>query len=110
MDWNLRRIIYLVGGIWMIVQSVMDRMWVLVPFGLYFVAMSLLKFSEPVYLLDDEKHPIRIFICLAAVDNETHLRALSSLTKILTDKTAVQRLLEAETTEEIVTLIQEGEE
>ncbi|GHU38205.1 transcription antiterminator BglG [Bacilli bacterium] len=78
--------------------------------GVKNLAMSLLKFSEPVYLLDDEKHPIRIFICLAAVDNDTHLRALSSLTKILTDKTAVQRLLEAETTEEIVTLIQEGEE
>ena len=78
--------------------------------GVKDLAMSLLKFSEPVYLLDDEKNPIRIFICLAAVDNETHLRALSSLTKILTDKTAVQRLLEAETTEEIVTLIQEGEE
>ncbi|MDD3016713.1 MAG: PTS sugar transporter subunit IIA, partial [Lactococcus chungangensis] len=77
--------------------------------GVKDLAMSLLKFSEPVYLLDDDKHPIRIFICLAAVDNETHLRALSSLTKILTDKTAVQRLLEAETTEEIVTLIQEGE-
>lgn len=44
-DWNLRRIIYLVGGIWMIVQSAMDRMWILVPFGLYFVAMSVLKFG-----------------------------------------------------------------
>ncbi len=45
MDWNLRRIIYLVGGIWMILQSIMDKMWVLVPFGLYFVAMAILKFG-----------------------------------------------------------------
>lgn len=78
--------------------------------GVKQLAMSLLKFEQPVYLLDDEKHPIRIFICLAAIDNDSHLRALSSLTKILTDKTAVQRLLAAETTEEIITLIQEGEE
>lgn len=78
--------------------------------GVNHLAMSLLKFSEPINLLDDEKHPIRIFICLAAIDNASHLRALSSLTKILTDKQAVNQLLEAETKEEIIALIQEREE
>lgn len=53
---------------------------------------------------------IYVFICLAAVDNASHLRALSSLTKILTDKLSVQRLLSAKTTEEVVQLIQEKEE
>lgn len=44
-DWNFRRIFYLVGGIWMIIQSLMDSMWVLVPFGIYFAAMGLFKFG-----------------------------------------------------------------
>ena len=44
-DWNFRRILYLIGGIWMVAQSVMDRMWILVPFGLYFIAMAVLKFG-----------------------------------------------------------------
>ncbi len=44
-DWNFRRIIYLIGGIWAITQSVMDRMWILIPFGLYFVAMAVFKFG-----------------------------------------------------------------
>jgi len=44
-DWNLRRIIYLIGGIWAIVQSVMDKAWILIPLGLYFVAMAIFKFG-----------------------------------------------------------------
>lgn len=44
-DWNLRRVVYLLGGIWIIAQSFMDRMWYLIPFGLYFVAMSVFKFG-----------------------------------------------------------------
>lgn len=44
-DWNLRRIIYLIGGIWAIVQSVMDKAWFLIPLGLYFVAMAIFKFG-----------------------------------------------------------------
>ncbi|MCJ1975689.1 PTS transporter subunit EIIA [Lactococcus piscium] len=78
--------------------------------GVHRLGMSLLKFENPVYLLEDKKHPIYVFICLAAVDNASHLRALSSLTKILTDKLSVQRLLSAKTTEEVVQLIQEKEE
>jgi hypothetical protein len=44
-DWNFRRVFYLIGGIWMIAQSIMDHMWVLVPFGIYFAAMGIFKFG-----------------------------------------------------------------
>lgn len=44
-DWNFRRVLYLIGGIWMIAQSVMDKMWIFIPFGLYFMAMAILKFG-----------------------------------------------------------------
>ncbi|MGX7350229.1 PTS sugar transporter subunit IIA [Dolosicoccus paucivorans] len=69
--------------------------------GVNEVGLSLLKVKEPVLLLDDESHPIKVFITLASPDNETHLEALSSLTQILMDKEKLNALLEAETSQEI---------
>lgn len=77
--------------------------------GVNELGMSLLKVTEPVLLNNDETHPIHLFICLAAIDNETHLKALASLTKILSDITQRNALLEARTKEEIIKIIIEGE-
>lgn len=77
--------------------------------GVKKLGMSLLKTSHPVLLLDDEKHAITIFICLAAVDNDAHLRALASLTKILSNASNLERLLAATTKEEIQEIVK-GEE
>ena len=77
--------------------------------GVKKLGMSLLKVAEPVLLLDDPKHEITIFICLAAVDNEMHLKALASLTKILSNKENLDRLLEAKDQETIIQLLKEGE-
>ena len=71
--------------------------------------MSLLKVENPVLLLDDEKHAVQLFVCLAAVDNEAHLRALSSLTKLLSNKENLDDLLAATTKEEITTILTRGE-
>ena len=71
--------------------------------------MSLLKVKKPVLLLDDEKHAIQIFVCLAAIDNEAHLRALSSLTKLLSNKENLDALLTATTKEEIQNILTRGE-
>lgn len=43
--WDLRRIFYLIGGIWMVAQSIMDRMWIFIPFGFYFIAMAVFRFG-----------------------------------------------------------------
>ncbi len=77
--------------------------------GVNQLGMSLLKIQKSVDLLEDPKHEIHLFICLAASDNETHLRALSSLTKILSKKESLRRLVAAETVPEILSIIQEGE-
>lgn len=77
--------------------------------GVNQIGMSLLKVKEPVLLMDDEKHPIQIFVCLAAVDNEAHLRALASLTRVLSNSQKLDQLLNAETKEEILTILTEGE-
>lgn len=77
--------------------------------GVNQLGMSLLKVEEPVLLLDDPKHDITIFICLAAVDNEMHLKALASLTKILSNKENLEKLLAAKDQETIIQLVKEGE-
>ena len=78
--------------------------------GVNEVGMSLLKLHQPVDLLDDPAHPISLFICLAAIDNEAHLRALANLTKLLSNKQNLQDLLHASTKEEILAIIRKGDE
>ncbi|MGX4668935.1 BglG family transcription antiterminator [Cerasibacillus sp. JNUCC 74] len=78
--------------------------------GVINLGMSFLRTKTPVKLLDKEEHQIDIFICLAAVDNEAHLKALSHLTKLLADKPTLKALKEAETSEEIIKLIKGDEE
>jgi mannitol/fructose-specific phosphotransferase system IIA component (Ntr-type)/galactitol-specific phosphotransferase system IIB component len=60
--------------------------------GVNNVGMSFLKLDEPVYFLNDEKNPVRILFCIAAIDNTTHLKALSQLTKLLSNKENVDML------------------
>lgn len=78
--------------------------------GVNEIGMSILKVDEPVNLLDDVAHPIKLFICLAAVDNDTHLRALANLTNILSDEALLDRLVNAINPEAILEVINEGEE
>ena len=72
--------------------------------------MSILKVANPVLLLGQDAHAITIFICLSAVDNTTHLRALSELTTVLSDEKSLNRLLSAKSKEEIITVLSGGED
>lgn len=78
--------------------------------GVNAIGMSLLKVKEPVLLNDDPQHPIHVFICLAAVDNELHLKALASLTKILSNNEKLTALLSATNADQIIEVIREGED
>lgn len=78
--------------------------------GVKELGMSLLVLEAPVYLLDDEKHPVQLLVTLAAIDNETHLKALSQLTEILRDKDRLTALKQAKSPEDVLELIQEGGE
>jgi ascorbate PTS system EIIA or EIIAB component len=74
-------------------------------FGVNQVGMSFLKLNKPVYFLNDEKYPVRLLFCIAAVDNSTHLKALAQLTKLLSEKNNINILKELQSTEEIMDLI-----
>lgn len=39
--WNFIRVLYLIAGVMMLVQSVADRQWLLALIGLYFAGMGL---------------------------------------------------------------------
>lgn len=75
--------------------------------GVNHVGMAMLNLKEPIYLLDDPTHEIRLLICIAAVDNQTHLKALSHLTGILRNTKNVQQLIEAKSFDDIADLIKE---
>lgn len=75
--------------------------------GVQELGMSLLVLDKPVYLLDDPKHPISLLICIAAIDNHTHLRALSHLTKILRDPENISQLVGAQQFTDIQDLLKE---
>ena len=71
--------------------------------------MSMLVLEQPTYLLDDPTQEIRLLICIAAVDNETHLKALAHLTTILRDNESVQKLLASKNYDEIKNIIKQEE-
>ncbi|PLS01366.1 BglG family transcription antiterminator [Neobacillus cucumis] len=75
--------------------------------GVNQVGMSFLKLNQPVNFLNNEKYPVRLLFCIAAVDNTTHLKALSQLTKLLSDKSNIEHLKQLESTEEMVGLFKQ---
>ena len=72
--------------------------------GVNQVGMSLLKLEKPVDFAEDGSKPVTLLICIAAIDNSTHLTALSQLTKILSDKEAFEQLKSVNSIEEVVSL------
>lgn len=75
--------------------------------GVNKVGMSMLVLENPIYLLDDPNHEIRLLLCIAAIDNETHLKALSHLTTILRDNANVDALLASRSYSEIKNIIKQ---
>lgn len=73
--------------------------------GVHKVGMSLLKLEKPTLLLNEDKNKVSIFICLAAIDNQTHLKALAQLTKLLSDPNKLIKIQEAKSKEDILELI-----
>lgn len=79
-------------------------------FGVQKLGMSLLKLEHASHLLNNEDNPVELFICLAAIDNQTHLKALAQLTTLLSDPTKLKLLKEAKTKQDILALVEEFSE
>jgi mannitol operon transcriptional antiterminator len=75
--------------------------------GVKKIGMSFLQIKNGCPFSEKEEHRVHILFVLAAVDNETHLKALSQLTKMLSDNGNMERLFTANTVEEVFDLIQQ---
>lgn len=74
-------------------------------YGVKKIGMSLLRLGESVYFSKEERHRASLIVVLAAVDNEKHLKALAQLSTMLSDEEMLQKLMDAESIEEIMKYI-----
>jgi mannitol operon transcriptional antiterminator len=73
--------------------------------GVNTVGMSLLRLDQEVPFSSKEKHQVKLLIVLAAVDNETHLKALAQLSELLSEEENLEMIYRAEEKEEIIKLV-----
>ncbi|TLS35212.1 BglG family transcription antiterminator [Pseudalkalibacillus caeni] len=73
--------------------------------GVEKLGMSFLRLKEPVYFSDKDKHRVQLVIILAAIDNQTHLKALAQLTEMLSVEENVERLISASDPESVIELV-----
>jgi mannitol operon transcriptional antiterminator len=76
--------------------------------GVRRLGISLLRLEHPVAFSEEARHQVQIILVLAAIDGESHLKALSELTILLREKENLIRLKEAKTKEEILQQLHTG--
>ncbi|WP_281975297.1 BglG family transcription antiterminator [Halobacillus litoralis] len=78
--------------------------------GVERLGMSFLRLKEPVYFSEKEKHRAQLVIVLAAIDNQTHLKALAQLTEMLSNEDNVERLIAADDRKTVIEVINQSVE
>jgi len=73
--------------------------------GVNRLGMSLLRLKQPVAFAEPGTRDAQLIIVLAAVDNETHLKALSQMSMMLSDESNIDRLIAADNKETILQCI-----
>jgi transcriptional antiterminator/mannitol/fructose-specific phosphotransferase system IIA component (Ntr-type) len=75
--------------------------------GVRKLGMSLLKIDKSVsFSKGNPDKDVNLVIVLAAIDNQTHLRALSQLTELLEEETNIVEMIAAKNSESIISLIE----
>jgi mannitol operon transcriptional antiterminator len=73
--------------------------------GVKKLGMSFLKIKNGCLFSEKEEHRAYMVIVLAAVDHDTHLKALSQLAKLLGNKDDLNLLFSADSVEDVLALI-----
>ncbi|MCS0788604.1 BglG family transcription antiterminator [Cytobacillus firmus] len=73
--------------------------------GVNKLGMSFLQLKESCAFSEKPEHQVRLFFVLAAIDNETHLKALSQLSKMLSDSDNLEKLQNAEKAADVLEII-----
>ncbi len=73
--------------------------------GVNRVCMSLITLKKPIEFGHPKNDPVKVVISLGAIDNHTHLRALSELSDFLDKESIVKELVQCKNKKEIINLI-----
>ncbi|MBB6453702.1 mannitol operon transcriptional antiterminator [Salirhabdus euzebyi] len=74
--------------------------------GVQKLGMSLLRLEKSVAFSDQQKHDVHFVVVLAAIDNETHLKALSQFTRLMSNPSTIENMLQACSKEELFSYIE----
>ncbi|WHE06965.1 BglG family transcription antiterminator [Thermoanaerobacterium thermosaccharolyticum] len=72
------------------------------------IGMSLITLKNPVNFGNKENDPVKIVVCLCAVDHSAHLKALSELVELLGDDEFVAYLLKCDNSSNIINYIEKS--
>lgn len=75
--------------------------------GVNKVGMSLMTLENPVNFLESPNNPVKLVICLAAVDNSTHIDALKLLAAFLGDECRVAEVMAAKDRKEVIEILKQ---
>jgi len=78
--------------------------------GVIKMGMSLIKLSTPVNFGNEESDPVSVVISLGAIDNHSHIKALSTLVNLFNDEERIEILKNANSLEEILPLLKDKDE
>ena len=78
--------------------------------GVVSTGLSALRVTPEVLLNDEENHPIKLFVCLAAADTKSHLETLRSLGQLLSTPEERDALLAAANPTEFLAVLNKGVE
>ncbi|MFY4775772.1 BglG family transcription antiterminator [Metabacillus sp. RGM 3146] len=74
--------------------------------GVKKIGMSFLRIKEGCAFSEKPEHKVNLLFVLAAIDNDTHLKALSQFSSMLSEPGNIDRLIQAETADEVLQVIQ----
>jgi PTS system ascorbate-specific IIA component len=74
--------------------------------GVNETAICFMRTKDPVHFSDDPEQDARLFFVLASTDNNVHLENLSNMVGLIDDEEVVQKLLDAESREDLEEIIE----
>lgn len=75
--------------------------------GVHDKGISVVVLKEPAAFSDDPAHAVSLVICLAAVDSNSHLELLQTVSGWLADEAVLDELIACETTEDLQVRLEE---
>ncbi|MCT4565981.1 MAG: PTS sugar transporter subunit IIA [Maledivibacter sp.] len=73
--------------------------------GVKKLSMSIMTLKNPIEFGNEDNDPVKLLITLGAVDNETHLKALYELMKLLNNSEDVKKIFKAKDKQEILKVL-----